>query len=170
MTTARPASSRPIAQAATPRPGVDWRHQAACRDEDPELFFPVGTTGPAELQIRQAKSVCHQRCPVMTECLQWALAAGQDFGVWGGMSEDERRALKRRRQREDLISREGVDPEHRYVQILRKQRGEYLTLVAAGRTLPQIAKELHASHATIRKVQEAIDAERAGAVKAVVEA
>jgi WhiB family redox-sensing transcriptional regulator len=74
---------------------MDWRHRAACRDEDPELFFPVGTSGPALLQIAEAKIAC-RRCPVSTECLNWALASGQDAGVWGGMSEDERRALKRR--------------------------------------------------------------------------
>lgn len=74
---------------------MDWRHQAICRDEDPELFFPVGTTGPALLQIAEAKAVC-RRCPVTESCLQWALESGQDAGVWGGMSEDERRALKRR--------------------------------------------------------------------------
>jgi WhiB family redox-sensing transcriptional regulator len=74
---------------------MDWRHRAACRDEDPELFFPVGTTGPALLQIAEAKIAC-RRCPVSTECLNWALASGQDAGVWGGMSEDERRAVKRR--------------------------------------------------------------------------
>jgi WhiB family transcriptional regulator, redox-sensing transcriptional regulator len=74
---------------------MDWRHRAACRDEDPELFFPVGTSGPALLQIAEAKAVC-RRCPVNSECLDWALASGQDAGVWGGMSEDERRALKRR--------------------------------------------------------------------------
>jgi WhiB family redox-sensing transcriptional regulator len=74
---------------------IDWRHRAKCRNEDPELFFPVGTSGPAMLQIAKAKAVC-QRCPVRTECLNWALASGQDAGVWGGTSEDERRALKRR--------------------------------------------------------------------------
>ncbi|MBV9142306.1 MAG: WhiB family transcriptional regulator [Pseudonocardiales bacterium] len=77
---------------------MDWRHRAACRDEDPELFFPVGTSGPALLQITEAKAVC-RRCPVSAECLNWALASGQDAGVWGGMSEDERRALKRRNAR-----------------------------------------------------------------------
>ena len=74
---------------------MDWRHRAICRDEDPELFFPVGTSGPALLQIAEAKSVC-RRCPVVSECLAWALESGQDAGVWGGMSEDERRAYKRR--------------------------------------------------------------------------
>ncbi len=77
---------------------MDWRHSAICRDEDPELFFPVGTSGPALLQIAEAKAVC-RRCPVMSDCLSWALHSGQDAGVWGGMSEDERRALKRQHTR-----------------------------------------------------------------------
>ena len=74
---------------------MDWRHLAACREEDPELFFPIGTTGPALLQIEQAKAVC-RRCSVIDDCLSWAMESGQDSGVWGGLSEDERFALKRR--------------------------------------------------------------------------
>ncbi|KUN75378.1 WhiB family transcriptional regulator [Streptomyces griseoruber] len=74
---------------------MDWRHNAVCRAEDPELFFPIGSIGPALLQIEEAKAVC-RRCPVMDRCLQWALEAGQIDGVWGGLSEDERRAMKRR--------------------------------------------------------------------------
>lgn len=76
----------------------DWRHEAACLDEDPELFFPLGNTGPALLQIEEAKAVC-RRCDVAETCLRWALDTGQDSGVWGGMSEDERRSLKRREAR-----------------------------------------------------------------------
>lgn len=74
---------------------MDWRHRARCRDEDPELFFPVGTSGPAGDQVGQAKAVCRQ-CVVRGECLTWALDTGQATGVWGGHSEDERRALRRR--------------------------------------------------------------------------
>lgn len=74
---------------------MDWRHRAACRDEDPELFFPIGNTGPALLQVEEAKAVC-RRCEVIEPCLAWALETGQDAGVWGGLSEDERRAMKRR--------------------------------------------------------------------------
>src|SRR5690606_15686267 len=77
---------------------MDWRHRSACLDEDPELFFPIGNTGPAILQIEEAKQVC-RRCEVRELCLAWALEAGQDHGVWGGLSEDERRALKRRNAR-----------------------------------------------------------------------
>ncbi|MFI6499386.1 WhiB family transcriptional regulator [Nonomuraea typhae] len=77
---------------------MDWRHRAACRDVDPELFFPIGNTGPALMQIEEAKQVCRS-CSAVEKCLQWALESGQDAGVWGGLSEDERRALKRRRAR-----------------------------------------------------------------------
>ena len=77
---------------------MDWRHIAACIDEDPELFFPIGNTGPALDQIEEARLVC-RRCPVLEPCLEWALDSGQDAGVWGGLSEDERRALKRRTAR-----------------------------------------------------------------------
>ncbi|MEU3144716.1 MULTISPECIES: WhiB family transcriptional regulator [unclassified Streptomyces] len=73
----------------------DWRTRAACRDEDPDLFFPIGTSGPALLQTEQAKAVC-RRCPVQQQCLDWAMESGQSLGVWGGTSETERRALKRR--------------------------------------------------------------------------
>ena len=71
---------------------MDWRHRSACLDEDPELFFPIGNTGPAILQIEEAKAVC-RRCEVREQCLAWALEAGQDHGVWGGMSEQERAGI-----------------------------------------------------------------------------
>ena len=76
---------------------TDWRHRAACRDVDPELFFPIGETGPALLQIEEARVVC-LRCPVRRECLDWALEPGNGVtdGVWGGLSEEERRQLRRR--------------------------------------------------------------------------
>ncbi|WP_454325848.1 WhiB family transcriptional regulator [Streptomyces glaucescens] len=74
---------------------TNWRNQAACRDEDPDLFFPIGTSGPALVQAEQAKAVC-RRCPVREPCLEYALDSGQSLGVWGGTSETERRALQRR--------------------------------------------------------------------------
>jgi WhiB family redox-sensing transcriptional regulator len=77
---------------------MDWRQRAACLDEDPELFFPVGSTGPALEQLERAKQVCHG-CDVIDDCLEWALETNQDAGVWGGLSEDERRSLRRSRQR-----------------------------------------------------------------------
>ena len=77
---------------------MDWRSKAACLDVDPELFFPIGNTGPAITQAEEAKSVC-ARCSVISTCLTWALENNQDAGVWGGTSEDERRAMKRRSAR-----------------------------------------------------------------------
>jgi WhiB family transcriptional regulator, redox-sensing transcriptional regulator len=71
-----------------------WDTLAACRDEDPELFFPVGTSGPAQRQEAEAKAVC-ARCPVEARCLKVALESGDDYGVRGGMTEGERRALIR---------------------------------------------------------------------------
>lgn len=68
---------------------MDWLDEAACRTKSPEMFFPVGTAGPARGQLARAKSVC-RRCPVITRCRAWALQTDQHYGVWGGLSEDER--------------------------------------------------------------------------------
>ena len=75
-------------------PGTAWRRSAACRGSDVAFFFPVGTTGPAIEQIAAAKAVCGH-CPVRAECLDFALVTNQEFGVWGGATEDERRRLRR---------------------------------------------------------------------------
>lgn len=71
-----------------------WRKYSLCRDTDPELFFPVGTTGQALVQIEEARRVCGE-CTVREECLQFALETNQDSGIWGGTSEEERRKLRR---------------------------------------------------------------------------
>ena len=71
-----------------------WRDHALCRDTDPELFFPVGTTGQALTSIDHAKRVCGE-CRVTKECLDFALDTHQDSGIWGGTSEEERRVLRR---------------------------------------------------------------------------
>ena len=68
----------------------DWRRRAACRDGDPDRLFVRGAAQ------REAKGVCFG-CPVRTECLAEALDNRIEFGVWGGMTERERRALLRRR-------------------------------------------------------------------------
>jgi WhiB family redox-sensing transcriptional regulator len=69
---------------------ADWRVRATCRDEDPDGLFVRGA------EQRKAKMVCIA-CPVRTECLADALDNRIEFGVWGGMTERERRALLRRR-------------------------------------------------------------------------
>lgn len=71
----------------------DWRDDAACRDHDPELFFPEGTARPALRQAEQAKRIC-QSCPVRTLCLRFALQHGLGFGIWGGAADEERRFMR----------------------------------------------------------------------------
>ena len=67
----------------------DWQERALCAETDPESFFPEkgGST-------REAKRIC-SGCEVRQECLEYALAHDERFGIWGGLSERERRKLKR---------------------------------------------------------------------------
>ncbi|WP_307849578.1 WhiB family transcriptional regulator [Qaidamihabitans albus] len=68
----------------------DWQERALCAQTDPEAFFPEkgGST-------REAKRIC-QGCEVKDDCLEYALAHDERFGIWGGLSERERRKLKKR--------------------------------------------------------------------------
>ena len=91
---------------------MDWRDLGACRSEDPELFFPIGTTDLALAQLQQAKAVC-RNCAVQEPCLDGALygkTSGQVAGVCAGLSEDERRALRRRAARAPQPSLAGPEP------------------------------------------------------------
>lgn len=72
-------------------PARPWVEHAACRGTDPELFFPAQGA-----PVGAAKDVCG-RCPVAEPCLDYALTAGESWGVWGGTTEKERRRLKRQR-------------------------------------------------------------------------
>ncbi len=74
---------------------VDWRDLAACSNHDPSIFFPAGETGPAAEQIAMAKRVCGG-CDVRDECLSYAIETNQVAGIWGGLTEDERRPVRRR--------------------------------------------------------------------------
>ncbi|XBH21966.1 WhiB family transcriptional regulator [Jonesiaceae bacterium BS-20] len=69
---------------------MSWQERALCAQTDPEAFFPEkgGST-------REAKKVC-VACEVRTQCLEYALAKDERFGIWGGLSERERRKLKKR--------------------------------------------------------------------------
>lgn len=77
-----------------PRDG-DWSTHAACLDEDPELFFPIGESEAAQRQFREAQAVC-AGCPVPTPCLTFALKANVTYGVWGGTDPKERARMRRR--------------------------------------------------------------------------
>lgn len=76
---------------------LDWRLRSSCIDVDTNLFFPVGLTGDAIEQTNLAKAICRE-CPVQSQCLEFALRTSQDYGVWGGRAEDERRAIRRSRR------------------------------------------------------------------------
>ena len=83
-----------------------WWSRAACATADPELFFPISYSGPAVRQVMRAKAVC-ARCEIQRDCLRYALDAGSIQGVWGGMTEEERRRLLRRNRRAGVPSLPG---------------------------------------------------------------
>jgi WhiB family redox-sensing transcriptional regulator len=72
----------------------DWQSLAACRGVDTAIFYhPENERGPTRhRREREAKRICHS-CPVVAPCLQWALDTREPYGVWGGLSVEERQAL-----------------------------------------------------------------------------
>jgi WhiB family redox-sensing transcriptional regulator len=91
------------AQQAHPANGADanvdlgdakqrWREDAQCRGLDLRLFFPENDEGP---EAEDARSVCAE-CPVVADCLAYALSAKESYGVWGGTTPRERRLIRRR--------------------------------------------------------------------------
>jgi WhiB family redox-sensing transcriptional regulator len=94
----------PITRPAGPD---NWREQGACAKEDPDLHFPEGTTGRHLLQAEKAKAMC-RRCPVMETCGAWALATREPYGIFGGLDENERRAILRTAQRRSVSPAEAA--------------------------------------------------------------
>jgi WhiB family redox-sensing transcriptional regulator len=85
-------------------PDSSWQTRAACLDTDPELFFPLGSSGDAAVQIKLAKAIC-ATCPVRVTCREFAIETRQDYGVWGGKSEEERESIRRSRKRAERAAR-----------------------------------------------------------------
>jgi WhiB family redox-sensing transcriptional regulator len=78
---------------ATGARSLSWMSRGACRQADPELFFPIAAvTGPAARQVEAAKAVCG-RCVVRADCLSYSLEAMPE-GIWGGTTLEERRAAR----------------------------------------------------------------------------
>jgi len=75
-----------------------WRAAASCLNADPDLFFPISSTGRSLSQIRQAKAIC-AGCQVIKECLAFAQANEPISGIWGGTTAAERASTRRREQR-----------------------------------------------------------------------
>jgi WhiB family transcriptional regulator, redox-sensing transcriptional regulator len=80
---------------------ADWREAGACARLDPDLFFPISSTGPALGQIAKAKAICGE-CPVRRPCLEFALAHDLVHGIWGGTTPQDRQAWRRGRRPEQL--------------------------------------------------------------------
>ena len=81
-----------------PAPAVDtaWRDEAACRDADPDIFFPPGRDHVDRPSTARARAIC-AGCPVLDDCLAHAIATDQPDGIWGGLNTTERRRLARSR-------------------------------------------------------------------------
>lgn len=150
---------RPTKPAAPTR--ENWRKYAACKNEDPELFFPAGSTGSTSRQADEAKRVCF-RCPAIDLCLSWALENRQDTGVWGGLTEKERQRLHRRRRQE---YRGGVQTALN--NILTNRLTEFQVLEAQGLKPAQIAKQLGTNVHTVNRVRATLTGQQARGVKAV---
>jgi WhiB family redox-sensing transcriptional regulator len=85
-----------------PKPLIEyyeWQERGKCRGEDPELFFLPSNVRMSNKDrlIAKAKAVCVE-CPVISECLQFALDAEEQYGVWGGLSVEERNIILRRKK------------------------------------------------------------------------
>jgi WhiB family redox-sensing transcriptional regulator len=98
----------------------EWQRRAACRDADPELFFSKhicaddcapDCQGRKEAgrhaRIRAAKAYCDE-CPVAIDCLLWSIDTGQQFGIWGGSTERERRRMAKHRLSGSMATYEDV--------------------------------------------------------------
>lgn len=118
----------PVRNPLSAKRTADWRDEAACRTEDPALFFPVGDSGPHLVTIEQAKAIC-RNCPSATPCLTWALTNSIDDGVWGGLTWRERAALRRTATRRNL-SHEEV--------LRRREQAQRATQVRQGTSLRSI--------------------------------
>lgn len=139
----------PAAQGIVPRstaPGLAWRHDAACREMHPDLFWPLGEGAAARQQAEAAKAVCNT-CPVREKCLDWAVETRQDVGVWGGMTERERRGLHRRKARSY-----GASEVSALTQILTERLDLFQDAVARGLLPGQIARELGTNVQTVNNV------------------
>ncbi|WP_200309144.1 WhiB family transcriptional regulator [Streptomyces adelaidensis] len=91
---------------ATPR-AADWRDTAACREEDTEIFFALGSTGAGQHDIEQAKTICG-RCPAVDACLDFALTNSIGYGVYGGLTDHERANHRRAAVRRNLTAEESA--------------------------------------------------------------
>ncbi|NMH97976.1 WhiB family transcriptional regulator [Pseudonocardia acidicola] len=134
--------------------GREWRSRAACRSVDPELFFPVVEVGPmCAAQIEAAKAVCG-RCPVLGECLSFALAY-LAYGVAGGLTAEERRGVAAGR------GRTAARPAGRLADATRGERAAAgRAAIRAGRGVRETAREFGVMERTATRWAAQVRAQR----------
>ncbi|NUS25095.1 MAG: WhiB family transcriptional regulator [Streptomyces sp.] len=135
--------------------GTEWLQYGACAEEDPELFHPVGDNVAARKQAAQAKEVC-AGCKVRELCLAWALETRQDVGVLGGMTEEERYAIHRRRG-DGYWSRRRNVADYMYTHRL----DEFRRLLGQGLDGPGIAAAMDTNVQTVNRLLERLRADEA---------
>lgn len=143
--------SRPIIPAVATSSDTDWRQNGLCTKTDPDLFFPVGQGLLAARQAEKAKKVC-RRCPVVDQCLSWALETVQEHGVWGGLDEEERRALTGARRRSLRYETSAVQ------HLLTERRAEWDHFTGQGLDGWELAQALGTNVQTVNRVRAALAA------------
>lgn len=146
--------TRLVTRPATPNEH-NWRSYAACTGQDPEMWFPIGDNNAARAQADEAKAVC-RRCPAQEWCLQWALETRQDTGVWGGLTEQERFRVHRRRGPGYWARRRNV-ADHMY----ETRREELLGLLADALEVKAIAVAMNTNVQTVNRLMDRLAAEEA---------
>lgn len=144
MTTATAPNGHATTQAT---PTDAWMAHGLCREVGADLFFPEGRGGAVAAQTAQAKQICGG-CRVRQLCLEWALETGQNTGVWGGLSEDERYSLIRK-------------PDPTMTRCLNRQAWIESEL-EAGRSQKAIAAELGVDHGVLNRAVQRFRAEAQG--------
>lgn len=173
MNTITPPTGRATTNAA---PSSDWRSYGACRETDPEIFFPEGSKQQIARQTEAAKRVCGN-CRVRERCLDWALAAGQTLGVWGGLTGDELRLLNRgvpAQAMAEALANGRTLRESRYWPmypnavegILATRMPQVQRLIALGEPVGVMAMELNTNAQTVKKVLARLEELKAQEVQA----
>jgi WhiB family transcriptional regulator, redox-sensing transcriptional regulator len=117
---------------------LDWHDQALCKNYEPSVFFGDDGIAMTYEDAEWAKAIC-RRCPVRDDCLDYALRNRIDYGVWGAMTEAERRRERTNRRRATSVRTDA-------------RRAEASRMAAIGATVEQIARGLGVSHRTAQRL------------------